>query len=469
MELLGRILSSMSSFLYENILILLLVAVGIFFTIATKFVQIRMIPEGFRTLLEKPDGKKEGTVSSFQALMISTASRVGTGNIAGVAAAIAAGGAGTIFWMWLLAIIGGASAFVESTLAQIYKVKDEDGGYRGGPAYYMQKALGARWLGIIFAILLIICFAYGFNALQAYNISSAFSYYGGSKEAKNIIALVMGLALAALTAYTIFGGMHRVGVITSVLVPIMAGIYILLGFYITVTNLDKMPEVFGRIFSEAFNLKAFAGGLAGTCVMHGIKRGLFSNEAGMGSAPNAGAAAEVSHPVKQGLVQMISVYLDTLIICTTTAMMILVYDGYADGLTGIPLVQQAVKSQVGEIGIHFIIFSILLFAFSSVIGNYSYAESNLKFIKDNKVLLNGFRVTCLVAIVLGSVANFDIVWDLADVSMGLMAIVNIIAIILLSRVAFKALTDYTTQKKAGKDPVFSSTRLDISNAECWEE
>ena len=468
MELIGRILSSMNNFLYENILIVLLVGVGIFFTFATKFVQIRMIPEGFRTLLEKNESKKKGSVSSFQALMISTASRVGTGNIAGVATAIAAGGAGSIFWMWLLGIIGGASAFVESTLAQIYKVKDEKG-YRGGPAYYMQKALGARWLGIIFSILLIICFAYGFNALQAYNISSAFGYYGGSDEAKRIISMVIGIVLAVLTAYTIFGGMHRIGVITSVLVPIMAGMYILLGLYVTFTNLDKMPEVFGRIFSEAFDFQAFAGGLAGTCVMHGIKRGLFSNEAGMGSAPNAGAVAEVSHPVKQGLVQMISVYLDTLVICTTTAMMILVYDGYADGLTGIPLVQQAVKSQVGELGIHFIIVSIFLFAFSSVIGNYSYAESNLKFIKDNKFLLNAFRITCLVAIVLGSLAGFDLVWNLADVSMGLMAIVNIIAIILLCKPVFKALSDYNTQKKAGKDPVFSSTRLGIKNAECWED
>ena len=314
MKLFNSILSSMNDFLYENILIVLLVGVGIFFTITTKLVQINMIPEGFRTLLEKQEDNKEG-VSSFQALMISTASRVGTGNIAGVATALAAGGAGSIFWMWLLAVIGSASAFIESTLAQIYKVKDEKG-YRGGPAYYMQKALGQRWLGILFAILLIICFAYGFNALQAYNISSAFEYYGQTDNAKEITAIVIGIILAVVTAFIIFGGMHRIGIITSYLVPIMAGIYILLGFYITITNLDKMPEIFSTIFSEAFDFKALSGGLAGTCVMHGIKRGLFSNEAGMGSAPNAGAAAEVSHPVKQGLVQMISVYIDTLVICT---------------------------------------------------------------------------------------------------------------------------------------------------------
>ena len=467
MELFNSILSSMNDFLYENILIVLLVGVGIFFTITTKLVQINMIPEGFRTLLEKNGDNDEG-VSSFQALMISTASRVGTGNIAGVATALAAGGAGSIFWMWLLAVIGSASAFIESTLAQIYKVKDEKG-YRGGPAYYMQKALGQRWLGNLFAILLIICFAYGFNALQAYNISSAFEFYGQTDKAKEITAIVIGIVLAVITAFTIFGGMHRIGVISSYLVPFMAGIYILLGIYITITNLDKMPGIFRTIFSEAFDFKALSGGLAGTCVMHGIKRGLFSNEAGMGSAPNASAAAEISHPVKQGLVQMISVYIDTLVICTTTAMMILVFDGYADGLTGIPLVQEALRSQVGSFGIHFINLSIFLFAFSSVIGNYCYAESNLKFIKNNKVVLFLFRCSCLVAILFGSVASFDMVWNLADVSMGLMAIVNIIAILLLYKIAVKALNDYKEQKRQGKDPVFHAKKLGIKNTDCWND
>lgn len=467
MEMLAQLLSNVNNFLYENILIALLVAVGLFFTFATKFVQISMIPEGIRTLMEKKTGDKE-SVSSFQALMISTASRVGTGNIAGVATALAAGGPGSIFWMWLLAIIGGASAFVESTLAQIYKTKD-DKGFRGGPAYYIQQALGQRWLGIIFAILLIACFAFGFNALQAYNISSAFEYYGQTESAKEIIAIVMGLVLAAVTAYTIFGGIHRIGIITSYVVPVMAVGYILLGLYITIINFELLPSIFKSVFKQALDLQALAGGLAGTCVMYGIKRGLFSNEAGMGSAPNAGATADVSHPVKQGLVQMISVYIDTLLICTTTAMMILVYEGFGEGLTGIPLVQQAVKSQVGEFGIHFIIISILLFAFSSVIGNYSYAESNLKFIKDNKVVLFLFRCSCLVAIVFGSVASFDVVWDLADVLMGLMAVVNIVAILLLYRVAIKALNDYKEQKKAGLDPVFRPKKLGIKNTECWED
>ncbi|BBF43398.1 putative amino-acid transport protein [Lachnospiraceae bacterium KM106-2] len=465
MSIINEILAFMNDFLYENILIALLVAAGLFFTFTTKFVQIGMLPEAFRTLTEKKSDK--GGVSSFQALMISTASRVGTGNIAGVATALSAGGAGSIFWMWLLAVIGSASAFVETTLAQIYKTKDGENAYRGGPAYYIEKALGMRWLGVIFSILLIICFAFGFNALQAYNVSSAFEYYVATDQAKQILSLTMGLILAAATAYTIFGGVHRIGIITSVVVPIMAILYILLGLYITITNINLLPGIISSIFSEAFNFKAFSGGLAGTCVMYGIKRGLFSNEAGMGSAPNAGATAEVSHPVKQGLVQMISVYLDTLIICTTTAMMLLVF-GVDKNLTGIPYVQKAVQSQVGDIGIHFIVASILLFAFSSLVGNYSYAESNIKFIKDNKIVLLVFRIACLIAIVLGSVAKFDTVWNLADVSMGLMAIVNIIAIILLNKVSTKVLKDYKQQKKEGKDPVFSAKKLGIKNTECWD-
>ncbi|MDO5291450.1 MAG: alanine/glycine:cation symporter family protein [bacterium] len=463
MTFINELLNNANDFLYGYILIALLVLAGIYFTIKTKFVQITMIPEAFRTLTEKKSNEKG--VSSFQALMISTASRVGTGNIAGVASALASGGPGAIFWMWLLGVIGSASAFVESTLAQIYKEKDGKA-FRGGPAYYIQKALGKRWLGIIFAILLILCFAFGFNALQAYNVSSAVEYYVSGAEAKKILGLVIGFILMIATAYTIFGGVHRIGIITSVIVPIMAILYICLGLFITLTNITALPAIFSEVFKQAFDIKAISGGFMGSCVMYGIKRGLFSNEAGMGSAPNAAATADVSHPVKQGLVQMISVYIDTLVICTTTAMMILVY-GVGNGEKGIPLVQQAVKSQVGEIGIHFIIVSIIFFAFSSMVGNYCYAESNLRFIKDNKVVLLVFRLFCLGAIVLGSIANFDTVWNLADVLMGFMAIVNIIAILLLYPIAVKALDDYKKQKKEGKDPIFKAANIGIDNAECW--
>lgn len=461
-ELLGKL----NEYLYTYILIILLVGTGIYFTIRTKFVQITMLPEAFRVLTEKKKGE-EG-VSSFQALMISTASRVGTGNIAGVATALAAGGAGAIFWMWLLAIIGSASAFAESTLAQAYKVKG-DKEYRGGPAYYIQYALGQRWLGVIFSLLLIACFAFGFNALQSYNVSSAFAYYVGENYADTMIPAVIGGILALATALVIFGGVHRIGAITSGLVPVMAVLYILLGLYITLTNVGHLPEIFALIFREAFDVQAIAGGFAGSCVMLGIKRGLFSNEAGMGSAPNAGATAEVSHPAKQGMVQMLSVFIDTILICTTTAMMLLNYGVIDPSLTGMPFVQQAVKFAVGEGGIHFITISIFLFAFSSLVGNYCYAELNLKFIKDHKGLLFVFRVVCVVVVFFGAQANFDTVWNLADVLMGFMAIVNIVAILLLSPKVIRILNDYREQKKQGKDPVFHPKKLGILHTHCWEE
>ena len=322
-------LSILNEFLYSNILILLLVVTGLYFSIKTKFVQFRLFPEGIRLLKEK--SKHEDSVSSFQALMISTASRVGTGNIAGVATALAAGGPGSIFWMWLTAFIGGASAFIESTLAQVYKEKDGEA-FRGGPAYYIEKALKKRWLGIVFSCLLIACFIFGFNPLQAYNVSSAVEYYF---ENNQVVSIIIGIILAFITALVIFGGVHRIGIISSTVVPIMAVLYILIGLYITLTNIDKLPTIFADIFSQAFDFNAIIGGFSGSCVMYGIKRGLFSNEAGMGSAPNAGATADVSHPVKQGLVQTISVFIDTILICSTTAFMLLNY-GTDSGLTGMP-------------------------------------------------------------------------------------------------------------------------------------
>lgn len=455
-----EILGLLNEFLYSNILIALLIVAGLYFTIRSKFVQFRLLPEGIRLLKEK--SHHDNGVSSFQALMISTASRVGTGNIAGVATALAAGGAGSIFWMWIIALIGGASAFVESTLAQVYKEKDGDS-FRGGPAYYIEKAIGKRWLGIIFSCLLIACFIFGFNPLQAYNVSSAVEYYFANNEA---VALIIGAVLAIATAAVIFGGVHRIGIISSKIVPVMAILYILLGLYITFSNIDKLPLIFNNIFTQAFDFKAIAGGFAGSCVMHGIKRGLFSNEAGMGSAPNAGATADVSHPVKQGLVQTISVFIDTMLICSTTAFMLLCY-GVDSGLTGMPFVQQAISSSVGEYGIHFITISIFLFAFSSLIGNYCYAESNFKFIIDNKKALFIFRIITVIVIFWGAQASFNTIWDLADVLMGLMAIMNIVVILLLGKIAFKCLNDYMEQKKAGKDPIFYPEKLGIENADFW--
>ena len=461
----NNFLQSTNDFLYTYILVGLLLIVGLYFTFRTKFVQVRLLVDSIKVIAEKKEDQQG--VSSFQALMVSTASRVGTGNIVGVASAIALGGAGSVFWMWVIAIVGSASAFIESTLAQIYKTKDETG-FKGGPAYYIQRALNARWLGIIFSILMIACFAYGFNGIQSFNISSSLAHYFPNYQESNL-PMIVGIIVAALTGVIIFGGVKRIGFITSGIVPIMAVLYILLGLFITFKNINMLPSIFSDIFSQAFDFKAIFGGFAGSSVMYGIKRGLFSNEAGMGSAPNAAATAEVSHPVKQGLVQVFSVFIDTLFICTTTAM-ILLCSGIIGGeqLRGVDFVQAAVRENLGEFGIHFVTISMFLFAFSSLIGNYYYTEANIKFITPRKDVLNIFRISCLVMIFLGAQLDFDIVWNLADVLMGLMAIINIIVIVILGNIAIKALKNYTDQKKQGKDPIFKAIDIGLDNTDFWK-
>ena len=470
MAFIGSFLSNMSNFLYTYILIALLIFAGLWFTVRTKGVQFRLFPEALRVLGER---KKDGRdISSFQALMISTASRVGTGNIAGVANAIIAatliGGYGAVFWMWLLALIGAASAFVESTLAQCYKEKHGEN-WVGGPAYYIQKALGSRFFGVVFAVLLIACFAYGFNALQAYNAGSALQYYLPGYST-SVWPMVVGGVLAILTGACIFGGVRRISAITSGIVPVMAAVYIALGLFITVKNIGQVPHMISLIFSQAFDPRAMFAGIGASCIMQGIKRGLYSNEAGMGSAPNAAAAADVSHPVKQGLVQMLSVFIDTILICSTTAFMLLLsgvpIDAYSEGMN---FVQAAVHAQVGPAGPAFITVSIFLFAFSSLVGNYYYTESNLRFIKDSRPLLLIFRLTCVAAIFIGAQMSFSLVWDLADVLMGLMALVNLVAILLLGEKALKVLKDYVNQKKVGKNPVYRYDEVGIGEPAVWDE
>lgn len=459
-------------FMYTYILLILLVAVGVYFTIRTKGVQIRFIKDMFKQLTEKKHVQGERSISSFQALMVSTASRVGTGNIAGVATAIAAGGPGAVFWMWLMALVGAASAFVESTLAQIWKVRGTDGEFRGGPAYYIHQALGSRKLGVLFSVLLILCFAFGFNGLQAFNACSALEYYIPD-YATNGVAVAAGLGLVVFTAGVIFGGSKRISVITSIIVPVMAIAYIAIALWTTIANITWLPAVFGLMFESAFDFQSIFGGFAGSVVMLGIKRGLFSNEAGMGSAPNAAATASVSHPVKQGLVQSLSVYIDTLLICTCSAMMVMVFwvqdPETAMALNGMPLVQMAVNNAVGEVGIHFITFAIFAFAFSSLIGNYFYAETNFRYIfKNTKWGMLIFRVLCLAAIFYGCVNSFDLAWNLADIFMGFMAIINLVAILLLGKWALAALDDYTRQRKEGKDPVFIAASVPgMPACECW--
>ena len=464
MESLIEVSGAVSDWMYSNLLFWALIVVGIFFTVRTKFVQIRLLPEGIRVLTEK---SHEGGISSFQALMIATASRVGTGNIAGIATAIVTGGPGAVFWMWAMAVIGAASAFVESTLAQIYKRKDGEM-FKGGPAYYIERAMNARWLGIIFAVLLILTFAFGFNGLQAYNIASSLEHYAGDSYAT--AALIVGVALAAISAILFFGGAHKISTVSSVLVPIMAAIYIAIGLIITVAHIGDLPEIFAMIFREAFDFEAIFGGFAGSCMVWGVKRGLFSNEAGMGSAPNAAAAADVSHPVKQGLVQVISVFIDTLIICSTTVFIVLCTGEYEVGgeLNGIPLVQESVKTMFGEVGVGIITVSVALFAFTSLIGNYFYAEANIKFISENKVFMNVFRVLAVIMVFVGANSNLQLAWNMADILMGGMALVNIIAMFCLGGIAVKAMNNYIDQKKEGKNPVFKAADIGLTNTDLWK-
>ncbi|CUN51761.1 alanine/glycine:cation symporter family protein [Clostridium perfringens] len=466
MEILNNLVVSFNDFLWGYILIILLIGAGLLFSFKTKFVQFRYIKEMFRLLGDGigKSNKEKGGVSSFQAFCISTASRVGTGNIAGVAIAVAVGGPGAVFWMWLIALIGSASSFVESTLAQIYKTKDKDS-FRGGPAYYMEKGLGKRWLGIIFSILITICFGFVFNAVQANTVSVAFnSAFGLSRGA-------IGIILAIVTALVIFGGIHRVAKVSEIIVPILAVLYILIAIIVLILNITEIPSVFKLIFESAFGIKQLtAGGLA-AAVMQGIKRGLFSNEAGMGSAPNAAATADVTHPVKQGLIQTLGVFTDTLLICSCTAFIILLSGQYADSsLTGIELTQKALVSQIGPFGAYFIAICILLFAFSSIVGNFYYGQTNIEFIHTNKVLLNIYRILVIVMVLFGSIAKVDLVWNLADLFMGLMAILNIITILFLGKYSFLALKDYTAQKKAGiKEPVFKASSIPgLENVEEWQ-
>ena len=455
MEFLNEKILLVNDFIWTYILIAMLIAIGLYFTFRTKFVQFSNIKEMFKLLGEGTSSKDKakGQVSSFQAFCIGTASRVGTGNLAGVASAIAIGGPGAVFWMWLIALIGSASAFIESTLAQIYKVKDGDN-FRGGPAYYMEKGLKQKWMGIAFSVLIIICFGFAFNSVQSNTITAAFN------STFNANKLIIGIILTVLTLIIIFGGVNRIAKISSILVPIMAVAYIVIALFIIIMNFNQIPSLFKTIFENAFGLKQVVGGGIGAALLQGIKRGLFSNEAGMGSAPNAAATATVSHPVKQGLIQTLGVFTDTLIICTSTAFIILLSGVKLDGsVKGIELTQMALVSQVGPWGGTFISICILLFAFSSIIGNYYYGETNIQFITENKVVLYGYRILVAAMVLFGSIASMDLVWNIADVFMGLMAILNLIAIVLLSKIAIKALQDYTAQKKAGKDPVFYASSI----------
>ncbi|MDD7593226.1 MAG: alanine/glycine:cation symporter family protein [Peptoniphilaceae bacterium] len=465
-----EIIGQINGVLYYPILIILLLGAGIYFTIRTKLPQFRLFGESIRVVTEKPDN--ENSVSSFQALMVSTASRVGTGNIVGVSSALCLGGYGAIFWMWITAIIGGASAFVESTLAQIYKRRGSDGNSMGGPSYYMEQALHSRTFGVIFAVSLIATYAIGFNMLAAFNLQTSFAAYDFYNP--KVTPWIIGGVLAAITAFCLFGGGKRIIQFTSALVPVMGVIFVIVSLIMIVKNIGYMPTVFARIFSDAFNFKAIFGGIAGSSLMYGIKRGLYSNEAGIGSAPNAAASASVSHPVKQGLVQMLSVFIDTLLICTATAFMCL-SSGIepAAELDGVPYVQQALSTFMGGLGNPFITFSLSLFAFTTLIGNLYYVDSNLAYINrkvPGKTFTTIYRIIAVLVIFVGAAQEASQAWALADLLMGVMALLNLPTIVILGKAAFDALRDYEQQRKAGKDPVFLARNigLDESKLDYWK-
>ena len=464
LELFNDLLKNVNDGIY-TLLIPLLIIAGLYFTCRTKFVQFRLIGDAFKSLIEKAD---KGKVSSFKSLMISTAARIGVGHIAGIAAGIRIGGVGAIFWMWIMALIGSASAFVESTLAQVYKVKDSNG-FRGGPSYYIEKALKQKWLGMVFAVLLIVGYAYGFNSLQSFQLTSALTP-SIPDEYDGIFKLIVGIVLVLLTALVIWGGTHRIGFISMYIVPVMSIMYILLSIFIICKNIDKVPELFSDIFREAFNFKSMIGaGFYGGALMMGVKKGLFSNEAGMGSAPNAAATADVAHPVNQGLAQVLSVFIDTLIICSATDFIVTLPGVSFDlPLAEMPFVERCVSQEVGAWGMYVIAVSILAFAFTSIIGNYCYAETSFLFIKDDKTLLNIFRITCLIAVFFGTQTDARTVWGISDLFMGLMACVNIVVIMLIGGVAMKTLKDYTKQKKEGKIPRFKAKEAGVLNAEVWK-
>ena len=463
-----QIVSKVNDALYGYILIILLIAGGLYFTVRTKGAQFRLLGAQLRAVTEKPqDGSG---VSSFQALMVSTASRVGTGNIIGVSTALCFGGFGAMFWMWVIAAIGGATALIESTLAQIYKKRGPNGAY-GGPAYYIEKGLGCKWLAIVFSVVLIITYGVGFNMLASYNLQSTFSAY--SFYNPTYTPWIIGAVLALLVGFCLLGGGKGIIKATGVLVPVMGVAYILVALVISLMNITALPSVFAEIFRSAFDVKAIFGGFSGSCVMYGIKRGLFSNEAGVGSAPNASASAEVSHPVKQGLVQTLSVFIDTILICSATGFMCMTSGVEAtEALSGAPYVQAALSVTLGSFGPIFITVAMVLFAFTTLLGNLYYVDQCVFYILGRvpgKWIQHAYHIVAALIVLLGAGLSADLLWDISDVTMGVMTLINIPVIVILGKYAFRALKNFDEQRKAGKEPVFCAKDIDLPHeVDYWE-
>ena len=484
--------NAVSGILYKPYIVpLLLLLAGVYFTVRTGLLQFRLFGESVRVVKERPVNL--GSTSSFGALMVSTASRVGTGNIMGVSTALCLGGPGAIFWMWVTAILGGASAFVESTLAQIYKKRDTDGSFYGGPSYYMQDALGQRWLGVIFSVVLILTYAVGYNMLAAFNTQDCFSGFAFYNEKTPIMlaayntqstfagfsfydkntSYIIGGVLAVLFGICVLGGGKRLTKVTEVLVPVMGILYVLVSLFVVITHITALPRVFGMIFRSAFDFRAIFGGFTGSCIMWGIKRGLYSNEAGMGSAPNAAASADVAHPAKQGLVQMLSVFIDTLLICSATAFMCL-FSGVepSSEAAGAAYVQAAARTALGGFGPVFLAVAVSLFAFTTLLGNYYYTEGCLRFLmkkKPGSTFMTVFRLCATALVFLGAVISAGLAWDTADLLQALMVIINVPVILLLAKPALDALKDYEAQRKAGKEPVYHAAANGIQGTDHWQK
>lgn len=466
----SEFLLALDDVLYYPILIIVLLAAGLYFTFTTGFVQFRWLRQSIRVIMEKPE--KEGSISSFQALMVSTASRVGTGNIIGISTALCLGGFGSVFWMWAIAMIGSATAFIESTLAQVYKRKDANGDSYGGPAYYIETALHNKALAIAFAIALIVTYAGGFNLLASYNLQSTFSVYGFYDKATT--PWIIGGLLAVMVGYCVMGGGKRIVHVTGTLVPIMGVLYVLLSLAIILMHLDMIPSVLGAVFADAFNFQKILGGISASCLMFGIKRGLYSNEAGVGSAPNAAAAADVSHPAQQGLVQMLSVVIDT-ILCTCTAL-ICMFSGIipTKEMAGAPYVQAATQVDFGAFGPIMITFAMVLFAFTTLLGNLFYVDNCLAYLNGGKTpsksTMTIYRIIAVIVIFVGAGMSMDNAWALADITMAFMCLTNIPSIMAMNKTAIAVMKDYGRQLAEGKKPVFKAKNigLDDSNLDFWK-
>ena len=468
MEPILNILNQINDALWGYVIIAALIGCGLWFTWRTRFVQFRMVGEMLRLLTDssvKPQGS-EKHISSFQAFAVSLASRVGTGNLAGVATAIAVGGPGAVFWMWVMALVGSATAFVESTLGQLFKQHHKDS-FIGGPAYYIQRGLHCRWMAVLFAILITVSFGLANNSVQTNTICGAMEGAFGWNP------MATGVVLAIMTLVIVFGGIQRIARVSSVLVPVMAVGYFILAIVVIVMNIGLIPHVFKVIIESAFGLEQAVGGTLGAAIMNGVKRGLFSNEAGEGSAPNAAATAAVSHPVKQGLIQALGVFTDTLVVCSCTAFIILISGLYTSPeLNGIMLTQAALEKEVGSWGPTFIAIAIFLFAYSSMIGNYYYGEANIRFMTQSRAAMTTYRLLSGGAMVLfGALVSLDTVWSIIDLCMALLTACNLVAIALLGKYAFRLLDDYRSQKRQGiKEPTFRRSQLPVIEQDiaCWE-